>query len=154
MWVRSVSGLNRPGSPRWLIGAVLTAGGAFGVILGSRATAGRAILIPLGAVCVTVLVLTAGVQGGLPIGSVGAFVNTDYGRVAAGKLVLFLVLLAIAARNCFWLTPGLVGPAGERSRTGLRRAIIGETVVGGAVIILAGVLTELPPAMNMGGMPH
>ena len=108
----------------------------------------------LGAVCVTVLVITAGVQGGLLIGSVRAFVNTDYGRVAAGKLILFLVLLVIAARNCFRLTSGLVSPSGARSRTGLRRAIIGEAVIGSAVILLAGVLMELPPGMTMGGMPH
>ena len=108
----------------------------------------------LGAVCVTVLAVTAGVQGALLIGSVRAFVNTDYGRVAAGKLVLFLVLLVIAARNCFRLTPGLVGPSGARSRVELGRAIIGEAVVGGAVILLAGVLMELPPGMSMRGVSH
>ena len=108
----------------------------------------------LGAVCATVLAVTAGVQGALLIGSVRAFVNTDYGRVAAGKLVLFLVLLVIAARNCFRLTPGLVGPSGARSKIELGRAIIGEAVIGGAVILLASVLMELPPGMSMGGMPH
>ena len=108
----------------------------------------------LGVICVAILAVTACVQGYWLIGSARAFVGTDYGRIAAGKLVLFLALLTIAARNRFWLTPGLAGLAGERSRMTLRRAIIGETVVGGAVIILAGVLMELPPAMNMGGMPH
>lgn len=107
----------------------------------------------LGAICVTVLTITAGVQGFFLIGSVGAFVNTDYGRVAAGKLALFLVLLIIAARNRFRLTPGLIGPSGAGSRTKLCHAIISEAAIGGAVILLAGVLMELPPGISMKGMP-
>ena len=37
MWVRSVSGSNRPGSPRWLIGVILISAGAFGTTVGLRA---------------------------------------------------------------------------------------------------------------------
>ena len=106
----------------------------------------------LGAVCVATLAVTAGLQGYLLIGGLGAFVGTDYGRVAFAKLALFVVLLGIAAHNCFRLTPGLIGPSGERSRARLQRNIIGEALVGVCAIILAGVLLELPPGMDMGGM--
>ena len=106
----------------------------------------------LGAICVATLTATAGLQGYLLIGSPGALVGTDYGRVAFAKLALFVVLLGIAAHNCFRLTPGLIGPSGERSRARLRRNIIGEALVGVCVIILAGVLLELPPGMDMGGV--
>ena len=106
----------------------------------------------LGAICVATLAVTAGLQGYLLIGGLGAFVGTDYGRVAFAKLALFVVLLGIAAHNCFRLTPGLIGPSGERSRARLRRNIIGEALVGVCVVILAGVLLELPPGMDMSGI--
>ena len=106
----------------------------------------------LGAICVALLAATASLQGYLLIGSPGALVGTDYGRVAFAKLALFVVLLGIAAHNCFRLTPGLIGLSGEQSRARLRRNIIVEALVGVCVVILAGVLLELPPAMDMVGM--
>ncbi len=106
----------------------------------------------LGAICVATLAVTAGLQGYLLIGGPGALIGTDYGRVALAKLALFVVLLGIAAHNCFRLTPGLIGLSGERSGARLRWNIIVEALVGVCVVILAGVLLELPPAMDTVGM--
>lgn len=68
------------------------------------------------------------------------------------KIVLFLVLIGIAACNRFLTTPALSRAEGLTARSRLSRSIIAETAVGLAVVILAGVLLELPPGMEMPGM--
>lgn len=103
----------------------------------------------LGAICVVALILTATVQMWFLAGGLSGLVGTAYGRVATAKLALFAVLLGIAATNRFLFTPALVGPDGGVARSRLCRSIIAETLVGLIVIILAGILLELPPGMDL-----
>ena len=103
----------------------------------------------LGITCVVTIAATVAIQGWYLIGSITALTGTAYGLVAVGKSVLFLIPLAIAAANR-WQTSRLATLLGERARTALYKSIAIETVFGFAVILLpAGILMELPPAMDM-----
>lgn len=106
----------------------------------------------LGTICVATLAATAALQAWFLVGGIAGLTGTDYGRVAMIKIVLFLVLIGIAACNRFLITPALSRAEGLTARSHLSRSIIVETVVGLAVVILAGVLLELPPSMDMPGM--
>lgn len=102
----------------------------------------------VGIACVVTIAATAAIQGWYLIGSITALTGTAYGLTAVGKLVLFLILLAIAAANR-WHTSRLPTPFGGRAKAALYKSIAIETAFGFAVILLAGILTELPPAMDM-----
>lgn len=103
----------------------------------------------LGTICVVVLAATAAPQAWLLVGGISGLIGTDYGRVAMAKIVLFLFLLGIAACNRFLFTPGLNRAKGPAAKSHLSRSIIVETLAGLTVIILAGILLELPPGMDM-----
>jgi copper resistance protein D len=73
------------------------------------------------------------------VDSLGAFVGTAYGRVLIGKIVLFLLMTAIALRNHYWLMPA-------RSLPALMRSVGQEQAVGVAILLAAAWLASLPPA--------
>ncbi|HEY1385766.1 MAG TPA: CopD family protein, partial [Dongiaceae bacterium] len=102
----------------------------------------------LGVACVTVLAITVLIQGWELIGGLAALLGTDYGLVALAKLVLFMTLLGFAAANRFRHTPSLRGERRDDGRRRLQRSIAAETVVGLCVVLAAGVLLTLPPAMH------
>ena len=102
----------------------------------------------LGITCVITIAVTAAIQAWYLIGTIAAFTGTAYGLVAAGKLVLFVSLLAIAATNR-WQTSRLMTPRGQHAKHVLYKSIAIETAIGLAVVVLAGILMELPPAMDM-----
>ncbi len=106
----------------------------------------------LGTICVATLAATAALQAWFLVGGVAGLTGTDYGRVAMIKIVLFLVLIGIAACNRFLITPALSRAEGLTARSRLSQSIIAETAVGLAVVTLAGILLELPPGMEMPGM--
>ena len=101
-----------------------------------------------GTACVIALVGTAAVQGGALVGSVSGLVATGYGLVALAKLGLFVVLLAFAARNRFRLAPALEGDAPAPAKRRLLRSIGLETGVGVLIVLAAGLLGSLAPAME------
>ena len=115
---------------------------------GAAALASRRFSL-LGTSCVLVLAGTAAFQSFVLIGGLPGWIGTSYGLVALVKLVLFVALLGFAARNRFRLTPVLSGTAPEAARGGLMRSIAGETAVGLLVVLAAGLLTSLPPAMHV-----
>ncbi|EGO93811.1 CopD family protein [Acidiphilium sp. PM] len=102
----------------------------------------------LGVACVITIAVTAAIQAWYLIGSIAALTGTAYGLVALGKLALFVVLLAIAATNR-WQTSRLMTPRGQHAKHVLYKSIAIETAIGLAVVVLAGILMELPPAMDM-----
>ncbi|MBB5372078.1 copper resistance D family protein [Acidocella aromatica] len=104
---------------------------------------------PLGMACVAVLLSAAVVQFVLLIGGVGALFSSAYGALVSAKLLALAVLIGLAARNKFRLTPSLPG-----SRAALCRTVALEIGLGFAVLLAAGVLLQLePPAMaGMAGM--
>lgn len=104
---------------------------------------------PLGTACVLILAVTAGYQSWTLIGSLPGLIGTAYGLLATIKAALFLALLGFAARNRFRLTPDLAGQAPAAARRRMLRSVVGETVVGLLVVLAAGVLSSLPPAMHI-----
>jgi putative copper export protein/mono/diheme cytochrome c family protein len=102
----------------------------------------------LGTICVVVLAGTILIQGWVLIGGVPALIGTDYGLVALAKLALFLVLLGFAAINRFRHTPWLTSANGPDVRRRLLRSVAGETLVGVLVILAAGILLTLAPAIH------
>lgn len=102
----------------------------------------------LGVVCVTVLGGTILIQGWELIGGLPGLIGTEYGRVAALKIVMLVALLAFAAANRLRHAPQLAGTRPEDGRRRLRQSIAAETAVGLCVILAAGVLLTLPPAMH------
>ncbi len=101
----------------------------------------------LGIACVAALLATATVQARLLVVNVPGLVGTAYGWMACLKIVLFAVLIALAARNRIGLTPRLGQGAAAIGR--LRAAIMLEVALGLAVLAAAAVLTELQPAMHV-----
>ncbi len=124
------------------------------LVLIAAATPGAAALAsrrfsPLGTSCVLVLAGTAAFQSFVLVGGLPGWVGTSYGLVALLKVVLFAALLGFAARNRFRLTPALSGTTPAAAKGGLIRSIAGETAVGLLVVLAAGLLTSLPPAMHV-----
>ncbi len=103
----------------------------------------------LGTVCVALIAATAVYQASVLVGSFAGLVGTAYGQVASVKGLLFLVLLALAARHRFGLTPALAGLGAVRATHALRRSVALEAAIGLLVVLAAGWLTSLEPAMSM-----
>lgn len=85
---------------------------------------------------------------GWNIGKMGA---TRYGQVLAGKLVIFLVMLALAAVNRFRLAPALAtalqdSATSSRVLIELRRSILTETAAAATIIALVSWLGMLAPS--------
>ncbi len=76
---------------------------------------------------------------------------TRYGQVLAGKLIIFLAMLVLAAINRFRLAPALAtalrDPAiSSRALTELRRSIVTETAAAATIIALVSWLGMLAPS--------
>jgi putative copper export protein/mono/diheme cytochrome c family protein len=104
---------------------------------------------PIATVCVLLLAMTASFQFWVLIGGLPGLVGTGYGVVALAKAGLFVALLGLASSNRFRLTPALLGPSAALSKRRLCRSIATETGVGLLVVMAAGVLTNLPPAVHV-----
>jgi len=111
----------------------------------------------LGMAAVTTLVITGLVNVWFLVGSASAIAETQYGQLLALKIVIFLILLTVAAFNRMRLTPRLAEAAASGAHTGidalhqLRRNCLIETALGLAVLIVVGTLGTLPPGMHMHG---
>ena len=73
-------------------------------------------------------------------------VATNYGRLVALKIILFGVMVAIAAVNKFYLTPRLPQPAALRA---LRRNSLAEICLGLFVLTFVALLGTLPPSVHV-----
>ncbi len=101
---------------------------------------------PVGLGCVCVLILTAAAQSLAWIGDLPGLLGTAYGWMAGAKLVLFAALIALAAGNRARHRRVTFAASARRA---VLQNIAAETVLGLLVILAAGVLTELPPAMHV-----
>ena len=105
----------------------------------------------LGIVSVGTLVASGIVNSWFLVGSVGGLVSTDYGRLLSLKVVLFFVMLSLAAFNRLRLTPRLVKERGAVRHSALRQLrnnSLTEAGLGLVILFLVGVLGTLPPALN------
>lgn len=103
---------------------------------------------PLGKACVVAMAVTAGFQGWELIASIPGLIGTAYGWVAMGKLALFGVLFAFALANRYRLAPALLRGDPVAAKRSLVRSIAAQTGFGLAVIVAAGVLSNLPPSLH------
>ena len=103
---------------------------------------------PVGLTAVFIIAVTGMAQGGELIGSVPALVGTAYGQVASLKIVLFVLLLGLAALNRLALTDRLTGTDPGTARRHLRLSVAFETAIGAAVVFAAGFLGSLAPGLH------
>ncbi len=103
---------------------------------------------PLGSLCVAAIVVTAAFQGWVLIGSIPGLVGTAYGWMAILKALLLALAIGLACANRFRFTPALRGLHPQRARRLLLASIGLETLVGLALLLAAGTLADLPPAMH------
>lgn len=109
----------------------------------------------LGTLAVVLVVLTGLVNSWFLVGParVGDLGTSLYGQLLIAKLILFGLMLALAASNRFRLTPalGLAVPAGEPSAAlrDLRRSLLLETGVGLALLAVVAVMGTLPPPASL-----
>ena len=106
----------------------------------------------LGIAAVAALLLSGLINSWYLVGTVSALTTTGYGRLLLIKLLLFLVMVGIAAVNWSRLTPQLVQDidiaVAQQARRRLRRNAALEAALGAAIVIVVAVLGTLPPASH------
>jgi putative copper resistance protein D len=106
----------------------------------------------LGLAAVVLLVVTGAYTTWEQVGSIPSLVGTPYGRWLLLKLALLCGLLILATSNRVWLVPRLLraaadgGDAGATAR--LRRQVLGEAVLGAAILVVVAVLGLTTPARH------
>jgi copper resistance protein D len=113
----------------------------------------RVVLPPfsrMGYGAVAVLALTGAVNTALLVGSAGRLLTTPYGRLLTLKIVLFIVMVAVAAGNRFRLAPRVL--AGTESPDALAHAVLAEQVLGLAILAVVSVLGTWAPAAQGAAM--
>ncbi|WP_431858536.1 copper resistance protein CopC [Azospirillum sp.] len=93
---------------------------------------------------VAVLVAAGAGLSLLQIGTPGAVLDTDYGRIWLGKMVVVLGLLLLAARNRVRLTPAL-DPGGRTAASALRRSVWTEVAFAALLLLLTAMFPLTPP---------
>ncbi|HSI80291.1 MAG TPA: CopD family protein [Solirubrobacterales bacterium] len=107
----------------------------------------------LAVVAVALIVLTGAIQSLALVGSLGAFVDTAYGRIVLAKIVLLAGLVALGAYNQRRSLPRLRRLAAGGHEPGkaavlLRRAVAAEVALVIAVLGLTSVLVVTQPAVS------
>ncbi len=74
--------------------------------------------------------------------------TTDYGRVLLVKLGVVVAALAWGAAHRFVVKPALERASGEGALSTLRRSLVGESVVGMSVLLVAAVLVDSKPPVQ------
>jgi len=110
----------------------------------------------VGTLAVALLVVTGLINSGFLIGpdQIAALFTTLYGRLLLLKLALFAAMVAVAARNRYRLTPGLgnaleTGGDAAPSIARLRGAVLLETVLGAAILLVVAFMGTLPPPASI-----
>lgn len=100
------------------------------------------------------LVLTGGlVLSLLLVGSWEALLGTSYGWVVLGKVALFTPMIALGAFNRYRLIPKTAEASPGKAVRRLMENVRFETTLGVAILILAGLLTSMTPAVSVAGGP-
>lgn len=113
--------------------------------LSHRALAGFA---TTGSILVSVIVVTGVVNSWILIGPerISALPRSLYGQLLTAKLVVFALMLALAAANRYLLTPKLAGSAGRaRAEALLRKSLLLEVTCGLTILGLVAWLGMLEP---------
>jgi putative copper resistance protein D len=98
----------------------------------------------MGYAAVAAIAVTGAVNTVILVGGFGALFGTAYGRLLSLKILLYLVMVAIALHNRFRLMPRLADQrAGTANR--LYRSVVVEQAVGLAILAAVSLLGTLPP---------
>ncbi len=100
----------------------------------------------LGILCVGALLASGIVNSWNLLGGARDLVATEYGRLVALKIGLFVAMVAIAAVNRFYLTPQLPDLRAVRA---LKRNSLAEIGLGLCVLLFVGMLGTLPPSAHV-----
>lgn len=103
-----------------------------------------------GIASVATLLITGSINTWYLAGSIPALTDTDYGRLLLSKIVLFLIMVAIAAVNRFSLTPRLVHDTAATAAAlrQLRRNTVIEVIIGATIIAIVAALGTSPPGFE------
>jgi putative copper resistance protein D len=107
----------------------------------------------MGYVAVGLILLTGLLNSWLMVDSIDALFSTTYGRILVAKILLFLLMVSVAAVNRFVLTPQVIRPTSctlrpELAFQRLWRNVAAEQVLGLAIIAIVSVLGTVAPAMS------
>lgn len=139
-WSIPLKSLHVTAASIWLGGLVILVAGVPGAEE-FRAVARRVSSLALGAVIV--IALTGILQTLLLLPAVADLVRSPYGLLVLGKALGLAALVAFGFRNRFGLLPALPEASGR-----FRRSVRLETLLMGAVILLAGFLAYVPPPVT------
>ena len=105
----------------------------------------------MGYVAVATLIGTGVINSWFLVGSISNLTTALYGQVLLAKLALFAGMLALAVVNRFWLVPSIgevrSGGKPETPLRRLRHQVLGEQVLGLAILAIVSLLGTLPPAI-------
>jgi copper resistance protein D len=104
----------------------------------------------MGYVAVAILIGSGLINTWMLVGTPERLITTPYGQLLLAKVSLLAGMLALAAQNRFRLLPTLQGPkerAVETSLRLLRRNVIGEQILGLAIVLIVAWLGTLTPAI-------
>jgi putative copper resistance protein D len=106
----------------------------------------------LGYIAVVTLVASGRLNSWFLVGSVSGLTETTYGQLLLLKLCLFAGLVALAALNRFWLVPSFARAREIGAATvwlaRLRKHIVGEQILGLAILLIVSILGSIRPAIN------
>jgi putative copper resistance protein D len=104
----------------------------------------------LGVASVCTLMATGIINAWLLVGTVSALVETNYGRLLLAKIVLFLLMLSLAAINRLRLTPDVLrdsnAASGSIALKKIQRNALFEAIGGAGIILIVGLLGIMSPA--------
>ncbi|MGA7803540.1 copper homeostasis membrane protein CopD [Bradyrhizobium sp.] len=107
----------------------------------------------LGIACVAALILSGLINSWILVGSFRGLILTAYGWVLMLKLIVFAVMVALAAVNRLSLMPEMALPSGSERRRQARRRLTRNTVIeialGVLVFAIVGLLGTLHPAAHL-----
>jgi copper transport protein len=111
----------------------------------------------LAGLCVATLVVTGLYAGRIYVPSWAALLDTPYGSVLSGKLLLVAPLVALGAINLLVFHPRFRRAARSTNRLGddargrhiFRLVVLGEVALAAAVLAVTGLLTGTPPASSL-----
>jgi putative copper resistance protein D len=105
----------------------------------------------VGMLCVCLLIATGVVNASILVAQPSALIATAYGQVLLLKLLLFALMVVLAAVNRYDFTPKIAtAPSALR---GIARNAWIEAALGFAIALVVGALGVMVPAAHMGAMP-
>jgi putative copper resistance protein D len=107
----------------------------------------------LGVLAVVTLLVTGLINAWFLVGSFPALIETSYGRLVSTKVVLFAIIVSIAAFNRLKLMPRLTagGNRDDMSQAALERLwrnVIAEVCLGAIILAIVGGLGTIPPSFH------